>query len=169
MPELPQTQVALPILLCCQDTVIGTHRPPSVHTIAMPDAAPAGLPAPIGHAALALLTLLPLVLHVPTNANIVLTAALTVWVGSWRSVKPEPPAEAMSKKVPPPLRCLPLRRLPPPRRLRACPCHACLPPPAPPPRSICCHLPDRHLSCSPPAPLLPLPPMLATLWIRFTR
>ncbi|EFN53579.1 hypothetical protein CHLNCDRAFT_36436 [Chlorella variabilis] len=64
----------------------------------MPDAAPAGLPAPIGHAALALLTLLPLVLHVPTNANIVLTAALTVWVGSWRSVKPEPPAEAMSKK-----------------------------------------------------------------------
>jgi hypothetical protein len=67
----------------------------------MPEADPSGLPAPVGHAALALLSLLPLVVHVPTNLNIVLTAVLTVWVGSWRSVKPEPPAEAMSKKVPP--------------------------------------------------------------------
>lgn len=56
------------------------------------------LPAPLFHAALAVLALAPLVVPVDTNTNIVLTAALTVLVGSWRSVKPEPPAEAMTKK-----------------------------------------------------------------------
>jgi len=59
----------------------------------------APLKAPLAHAALGLLAVAPLVLPVPTNANIVLTAALTVFVGCWRSVKPEPPPEAMTKKV----------------------------------------------------------------------
>ena len=57
------------------------------------------LPAPLAHAALAVLALAPLLVQVPVNANIVLTAAITVLVGCWRSVKPEPPAEAMTKKV----------------------------------------------------------------------
>ena len=57
------------------------------------------LPAPLAHAALAVLALAPLLVQVPVNASIVLTAAITVLVGCWRSVKPEPPAEAMTKKV----------------------------------------------------------------------
>lgn len=102
------------------------------------------LQAPLAHAALAALAVAPLVLPVPTNANIVITAVLTVrqakerlslkcdggcaaavgttplpvlpldplnplpaacihcpqvLVGCWRSVKPEPPPEAMTKKV----------------------------------------------------------------------
>lgn len=56
------------------------------------------LPAPLAHAALAVLALAPLLVQVPVNASIVLTAAITVLVGCWRSVKPEPPAEAMTKK-----------------------------------------------------------------------
>lgn len=35
---------------------------------------------------------------VPANLNIVLTAAVTVWVGSWRSVKDTPPEESMTRK-----------------------------------------------------------------------
>ncbi|PRW61442.1 signal peptide peptidase-like [Chlorella sorokiniana] len=56
------------------------------------------LQAPLAHAALAALAVAPLVLPVPTNANIVVMAVLTVFVGCWRSVKPEPPPEAMTKK-----------------------------------------------------------------------
>lgn len=56
------------------------------------------LPAPWAHAALGVLAVLPLVFDVPANVNIVLTAVLTVCVGSWRSVKPDPPSESMTKK-----------------------------------------------------------------------
>ena len=62
------------------------------------DAAPA-VPAPLAHAVLLVLAVLPLFVLVPTNVNIVLTAAATVFCGSWRSVKSEPPVEAMTKKV----------------------------------------------------------------------
>ena len=55
--------------------------------------------APCRHAALVALAVAPLLVAVPPNVNIVVTACLTVLVGCWRSVKPEPPPEAMSKKV----------------------------------------------------------------------
>ncbi|KAL6903792.1 hypothetical protein ACP4OV_004605 [Aristida adscensionis] len=48
--------------------------------------------------ALAGLSLAPLVVKVNPNVNIVLTACLTVYVGCFRSVKPTPPAETMSKE-----------------------------------------------------------------------
>mmetsp|Transcript_25985 Transcript_25985/g.56637 ORF Transcript_25985/g.56637 Transcript_25985/m.56637 type:complete len:387 (+) Transcript_25985:149-1309(+) len=54
-------------------------------------------PALKAHLALMLLSVLSLVTNVPTNLNIVVTAALTVYAGSWRSVKPTPPAESMTK------------------------------------------------------------------------
>lgn len=57
-----------------------------------------GIPAPLAHAALIIISILPLFVPIPTNINIVLTAAATVYVGSWRSVKAEPPTEAMTKK-----------------------------------------------------------------------
>ncbi|KAK1372763.1 Signal peptide peptidase [Heracleum sosnowskyi] len=44
------------------------------------------------------LTLAPLVLKVDPNLNVVLTACLTVYVGCFRSVKPTPPTETMSKE-----------------------------------------------------------------------
>lgn len=59
----------------------------------------APLAAPFAHALLALLAVAPLLVDVPVNLNIVVTAVLTVFVGCARSVKPEPPAEAMTKKV----------------------------------------------------------------------
>ncbi|XP_071710551.1 signal peptide peptidase-like [Rutidosis leptorrhynchoides] len=46
--------------------------------------------------ALAGLTLLPLVMKVDPNLNVILTASLTVFVGCYRSVKPTPPTETMS-------------------------------------------------------------------------
>lgn len=58
-----------------------------------------GLPAPKAHLALLLLSVAPLVVKIPTNANIILTAALCVYVGCWRSVKAVPPSEGMSTKV----------------------------------------------------------------------
>lgn len=48
---------------------------------------------------LLIITVIPLLVPVPTNVNIVLTASLCVFVGSWRSVKSTPPSESMSKKV----------------------------------------------------------------------
>ena len=60
---------------------------------------PASIPAPLAHVALTLVALLPLVVPVPANLNVIVTACLTVFTGCWRSVKPTPPAEAMSKKV----------------------------------------------------------------------
>ncbi|CAD6214386.1 unnamed protein product [Miscanthus lutarioriparius] len=48
--------------------------------------------------ALAGLSLAPLVVNVNPNVNVVLTACLTVYVGCYRSVKPTPPSETMSKE-----------------------------------------------------------------------
>nr|CAB3448584.1 unnamed protein product [Digitaria exilis] len=48
--------------------------------------------------ALAALSLAPLVVKVNPNVNVILTACLTVYVGCYRSVKPTPPAETMSKE-----------------------------------------------------------------------
>ncbi|EFJ50774.1 hypothetical protein VOLCADRAFT_73714 [Volvox carteri f. nagariensis] len=55
-------------------------------------------PALTAHLLLLGLSLAPLVINVPTNFNIIATAALAVYAGSWRSVKPAPPAESMTKK-----------------------------------------------------------------------
>lgn len=55
-------------------------------------------PAPKAHALLFVVSILPLVVNVPANFNIVLTACLTVYAGCWRSVKPAPPTETMTKK-----------------------------------------------------------------------
>lgn len=62
------------------------------------DEAVEGVPAPLSHLALLLIAVLPLFANVPTNVNIVITAAATVFCGCWRSVKPEPPSEAMTRK-----------------------------------------------------------------------
>ncbi|KAJ1277545.1 hypothetical protein BS78_04G012800 [Paspalum vaginatum] len=48
--------------------------------------------------ALAGLSLAPLVVKVNPNVNVILTACLTVYVGCYRSVKPTPPSETMSKE-----------------------------------------------------------------------
>ncbi|XP_039116921.1 LOW QUALITY PROTEIN: signal peptide peptidase 1 [Dioscorea cayenensis subsp. rotundata] len=48
--------------------------------------------------ALAGVTFAPLVLKVDPNLNVILTACLVVYVGCYRSVKPTPPAETMSKE-----------------------------------------------------------------------
>jgi hypothetical protein len=58
-----------------------------------------GVPAPFTHILLAIVTLLPLAVPVPTNINIVITAATTVLCGCLRSVKDEPPQDAMTKKA----------------------------------------------------------------------
>lgn len=54
-------------------------------------------PAPKSHILLVLLTVLPSIVQVPVNFNIVATAALAVYAGSWRSVKPTPATESMTK------------------------------------------------------------------------
>jgi minor histocompatibility antigen H13 len=48
--------------------------------------------------ALAGLSLAPLVVKVEPNVNVILTACLAVYVGCYRSVKPTPPSETMSKE-----------------------------------------------------------------------
>jgi hypothetical protein len=65
-----------------------------------------GLPAPKAHLALLILSFAPIVLPIPTNANIIITAALCVYIGAWRSVKSAPPSEHMSQRV---RYCLPLK------------------------------------------------------------
>jgi hypothetical protein len=55
-------------------------------------------PAPKAHIAMVVLGLIPLLVHLNTNFNIVATASLAVYAGSWRSVKPTPPTESMTKK-----------------------------------------------------------------------
>lgn len=57
------------------------------------------LPVPWAHFALAALAALPLVYQIPVSLNIVLTAALCVYVGCWRSVKPLPPVDSMTTQV----------------------------------------------------------------------
>lgn len=52
----------------------------------------------LANVALAGLSLAPLVVNVDPNLNVVLTACLTVFVGCYRSVKPTPPTETMSKE-----------------------------------------------------------------------
>lgn len=56
------------------------------------------LPAPWAHLSLFLLSIAPLFVDVPANLNVLLMASITVYAGSWRSVKLEPPTEAMSRK-----------------------------------------------------------------------
>ena len=60
---------------------------------------PEPLPCPFSHLLLALVAVAPAVITVPANLNIVLTAAVTVWVGSKRSVKDTPPEESMTRTV----------------------------------------------------------------------
>mmetsp|Transcript_18040 Transcript_18040/g.30850 ORF Transcript_18040/g.30850 Transcript_18040/m.30850 type:complete len:378 (-) Transcript_18040:308-1441(-) len=55
-------------------------------------------PAPKGHVLLLLITFAPLVVNVPANLSVILHAAITVYCGCWRSVKPEPPTESMTKQ-----------------------------------------------------------------------
>ncbi|KAA6418748.1 MAG: minor histocompatibility antigen H13-like [Trebouxia sp. A1-2] len=55
------------------------------------------LPCPWSHLCLALVAVAPSLITVPANLNIVLTAAVTVWVGSHRSVKDTPPEESMTR------------------------------------------------------------------------
>lgn len=57
-----------------------------------------GVPAPWAHAALAAVGTAPLLVPIPASPNVILTAALAVYVGAKRSVKPEPPEESMSKQ-----------------------------------------------------------------------
>ncbi|KAA3489789.1 signal peptide peptidase-like isoform X1 [Gossypium australe] len=52
----------------------------------------------LANLALAGLTLAPLVVKVDPNLNVILTACLAVYVGCYRSVKPTPPSETMSKE-----------------------------------------------------------------------
>ncbi len=55
-------------------------------------------PAPVAHLALLGLSLLPLIVNVPTNLNVVLTASLAVYAGAWRSIKADGgPKETMTK------------------------------------------------------------------------
>lgn len=60
---------------------------------------PVRVPCPAGHALLAALAAAPIFLPVPVNFNIVATAAVTVYVGARRSVKPTPPQDSMTKKA----------------------------------------------------------------------
>jgi len=57
-----------------------------------------GMAEKAASAALIGLTLLPLVVKVNPNFNVVATACLTVFIGCHRSVKPAPPSETMSKE-----------------------------------------------------------------------
>ncbi|XP_012474259.1 signal peptide peptidase 1-like [Gossypium raimondii] len=52
----------------------------------------------LANLALAGLTLAPLVVKVDPNLNVILTTCLAVYVGCYRSVKPTPPSETMSKE-----------------------------------------------------------------------
>lgn len=57
----------------------------------------AGLPPALkAHALLLLLSVVPTVLYLPYSVSVVLHAALTVYVGSWRSVRADPPTESMT-------------------------------------------------------------------------
>lgn len=58
-----------------------------------------GAVATFAQLALLIITFLPLIVPVPTNINIVVTASLCVLVGAVRSVKGTPPAESMTKKA----------------------------------------------------------------------
>uniref|UniRef100_A0A7R9YSD9 Signal peptide peptidase n=1 Tax=Chlamydomonas euryale TaxID=1486919 RepID=A0A7R9YSD9_9CHLO len=55
-------------------------------------------PAAKAHLLLAAVATAPLLVYIPVNFNIIVTAALTVYCGCWRSVKPAPSTEAMTNK-----------------------------------------------------------------------
>ncbi len=57
------------------------------------------LAVPWAHALLIAGAALPLFVPVDTNLNVIATATLTVYIGCWRSVKPDPPEDSMSQKV----------------------------------------------------------------------
>mmetsp|Transcript_32005 Transcript_32005/g.90833 ORF Transcript_32005/g.90833 Transcript_32005/m.90833 type:complete len:374 (+) Transcript_32005:157-1278(+) len=65
-----------------------------------PPEAPPAVPCPKIHAALLVWSLLPLMVNVNPNLNVVVTASLAVLAGSWRSVKPTavPLQDRMSKQ-----------------------------------------------------------------------
>ena len=51
------------------------------------------------HICLFIANALPLLLPIPTEYIIVYAAVLSVYIGSWRSVKTGPPEESMTKKA----------------------------------------------------------------------
>ena len=55
------------------------------------------LPALKAHLIIFCIELICLVLPLPVNVNVVVTAALTVYAGCWRSLKEAPPTESMTK------------------------------------------------------------------------
>jgi minor histocompatibility antigen H13 len=55
-------------------------------------------PAIMAHALLLALAALPLIIPMSTNLSIILHAALTVYAGSWRSVKATPSSDSMTKQ-----------------------------------------------------------------------
>ena len=52
----------------------------------------------ISHVAVLVNAVLPVFVPYPPNVNVIVTAAIVVFCGCWRSIKPEPPVESMSKK-----------------------------------------------------------------------
>jgi minor histocompatibility antigen H13 len=52
----------------------------------------------ISHVAVLVNAVLPVFVPYPPNINVIVTAAIVVFCGCWRSIKPEPPVESMSKK-----------------------------------------------------------------------
>lgn len=57
------------------------------------------VPVPFAHLALLTVAVLPLFYVIDPGLNVVLLACLCVYVGCWRSVKPLPPVDAMTRKV----------------------------------------------------------------------
>lgn len=58
-------------------------------------------PATKALAGLAALAVLPAIVPIAVNVNIILTASLCVFVGCWRSVKATPPEDSLSRSVSP--------------------------------------------------------------------
>ncbi|KAK9791124.1 hypothetical protein WJX73_002663 [Symbiochloris irregularis] len=56
------------------------------------------VPVPFAHLLLLTVAVLPLFYVIDSGVNVVLLACLCVYVGCWRSVKPLPPVDAMTKK-----------------------------------------------------------------------
>ena len=73
-----------------------THPP--MHFASRESAAPPLPVCGLSHVLLALIATLPLAVDVPANVNVIITASACVYLGCYRSVKPEPPQEAMTQK-----------------------------------------------------------------------
>lgn len=52
----------------------------------------------LSHLLVGINALIPLFVTYPPNINVIVTAAIVVFCGCWRSIKSEPPTESMSKK-----------------------------------------------------------------------